>query len=95
MNKNLIKIDEFNNRHYFDVIKLDNYKIDNLKALYKKNELQEDDLKEILVLKDNVYIDANINILAFDNMDELYEITKLGWGEQGVVDKTKNADTVI
>ncbi|WWW12530.1 protein kinase [Arcobacter cryaerophilus gv. pseudocryaerophilus] len=92
----LKKIDEFNNNHYLNVIKISKNKFLSLKDLYYKKELKQEHLSDLVFLDNNGYIQANMTYIN-DKLDlkKLYEIDILGRGGQGVVYKTKNADVVI
>jgi len=105
MNKTIKKVDIFNNIHYLDLVKIEDDKLENLKKSYTKAKLNEIDIEELFVASDDGYVDvtpANIkNIidppLDIDDVEpvRLYEPNIIGKGGQGIVYKTRNADTVI
>ena len=96
MSNILKKIDEFGNTHYLNVVNIDNEKLNSLTVLYDENQLKSEHLNDLLFLAENKYIDAKTEYIKSDNdLKNLYEIDILGEGGQGVVYKTKNADTVI
>ncbi len=96
MSKVLKKIDEFNNNHYLNVVRISKDKFLSLKQLQYEKKLDQEHLKDLIYLDNNGYIEANItNINDKKDLKKLYEIDMLGKGGQGVVYKTKNADSVI
>lgn len=96
MSNILKKIDEFKNNHYLNVIKISKDKYLSLKDLYNKKELNQEHLSDLIFLGNSGYAQAKIeDISEVLDLKNLYEIDFLGRGGQGVVYKTKNADTVI
>lgn len=96
MSKILKKIDEFNNNHYLNVVRISKDKFLSLKQLQYEKKLSQEHLENLIYLGNNGYIEANItDINDKEALKKLYEIDILGKGGQGVVYKTKNADTVI